>query len=176
MSVHTRLYVSRHLFFRERWCYDMQRKERMRIKEFIAKNNTPKNRVIGVIVIVLIVAVAAWAINPAKQLERMRNNQRRSDATLILDAIYQYPVDTNSGFPVDLPSVPKEICKTGSNCNGLVDLGVLTSGKKYIPLIPSDPKNTSANGTGYQISKSASGRITVSAIHPEGGVVVSVTQ
>ena len=126
-------------------------------------------------VIIIAIGVGLYVINPAKQLEKMRNNQRRSDATLILDAIYQYSSDSGS-FPVELPSAPQEICKTGADCNGLINLGVLTSGTKYIPSLPTDPKNTSTNGTGYQISKSANGRITVSAIHPEGGAVISVTQ
>jgi len=147
----------------------------MEIKKCIIENNTRKNRIIVAIVIVLIVGIAVWAINPAKQLEKMRNNQRRSDATLMLDAIYQYSVD-NNGFSVALPEIPKEICKTGAGCNGLVDLSVLTTGRKYLPSIPSDPKNNSVNGTGYQISKSSSGRITVSAMHPEGGAVISVTR
>jgi len=147
----------------------------MDIRKFIAENMTRTKIVVFVVAVVLIAAAVIFALDPAKQLEKMRNDQRRANASLILDAIYQYSVD-NNGFPVELPSSPKEICKSGSNCDGLVDIGVLTTGKKYLGSIPSDPKSTSPNGTGYQISKNSSGRITVSVIHPEGGTVIAVTR
>lgn len=136
---------------------------------------------IEVLLVVAIIAVLAGiviiAVNPSKQLADSRNSQRSSDVNTIVNATYQYSVDTNS-IPASITTTSTEICATGSaSCTGLVDLSVLTNSGKYLVSIPKDPQCSSTcatNGTGYKISKDANNRITVTA--PAEGKTISVTR
>jgi type IV pilus assembly protein PilA len=127
--------------------------------------------------IAILAGIVIVAINPSKQLGDTRNAQRRSDVTTILNAAYQYSLDNNGVLPASVTATSTEICATGaSSCAGLVDLSVLTLNEKYITAIPTEPQKTNANGVGYQISRSANGRITVTAQFPEQGMTISATR
>lgn len=159
----------------------------------ITKKLTKKNSGFTLIEILLVIAIIAilagiviFAINPSKQLSESKNAQRSSDVTTILNAVYQYSIDNNGSLPASVSELtagtPTEICKTGGTCTGgadpLVDLGVLTTNETYLTAIPVDPDPTvsSTNGAGYEISRSANNRITVSAPGAENGEVISVTR
>lgn len=136
-----------------------------------------------VLLVVAIIAILAGiviiAINPGKNLGDTRNSQRQADVTTILNGVYQYSLDNNGTLPSSITTTATEICATGaSSCTGLVDLSTVTTGEKYLTAIPKDPQcatTCAANGTGYQILKSANGRITVSAPDAEGKTI-SVTR
>ena len=153
----------------------------------IIKKLTKKNSGFTLIEILLVIAIIAilagivtFAINPSKQLSESKNAQRSSDVTTILNAVYQYSIDNNGTLPASVSALtagtPGEICKTGGTCTGLVDLGVLTTNEKYLTAIPTDPIGSSTNGAGYEISRSANNRITVSAPDAENGETISVTR
>lgn len=125
--------------------------------------------------IAILASIVVLAINPNKQLGETRNAPRRADVNTILNAVYQYSVDTGS-LPGSITTMQKEICRTGGACAGLVDLSVLTSNEKYVTSIPVDPTGASANGAGYEIFKTANNRITVVAPDAEQGVTISVTR
>jgi type IV pilus assembly protein PilA len=134
--------------------------------------------VIGIIAI--LAAIVIVAINPTKQLGDARNAQRRSDVNTILNAVYQYSIDNDGDIPTTIPATTAaEIC-TGSGTTAcptpLVDLGVLTVNAKYLVSIPEDPKATTTGGAGYEISKDANNRLTVSAPDAEQGATISVTR
>lgn len=135
-----------------------------------------------VAIISILAGIVLIAINPSKQLGDSRNAQRSNDVTTILDAVYQYSVDSNASIPSGITASPTEICvTTGAPCTtgSLVDLGVLTASAKYLVAIPQDPQCTSvcaANGTGYKIAKDASNRVTVNAPSAEAGKTISVTR
>ena len=139
-----------------------------------------------VLLVVAIIAVLAGivliAINPTKQLGDTRNAQRSNDVTTILDAVYQYSIDTNAGIPASITSTATEICATtGSPCStgGLIDLGVVTANAKYLVGIPQDPRCATVcavNGTGYRIMKDVNNRVTVSAPAAESGKTITVTR
>lgn len=133
---------------------------------------------IEVLLVVAIIAILAGivilAINPNKQLGSSKDAQRRSDVTTILNAVYQYSLDTGS-LPAGITTTQTEVCKTGGTCTGLIDLGVLTLNEKYLVAIPTDPTGSSANGAGYEILKTANNRVTVVAPDAEQGTV-SVTR
>lgn len=133
--------------------------------------------VIGIIAI--LAAIVIVAINPTKQLGDARNAQRRADVNTILNAVYQYSIDNNGDIPDSIDSTTNEIC-TGSGttiCAGdLVDLGMLIEDTKYLVAIPEDPKATTENGSGYEISKDPNNRITVLAPLAEQSAVISVTR
>lgn len=122
----------------------------------------------------ILAGIVIVAINPGKQLADTRNAQRRVDIKTLLDASIQYQIDVGR-FPSSITATPTEICKVGGSCAGLIDLSVLVP--TYISSLPIDPlAASSSNGTGYQISVSAStGRATVSASSPERGAVISAS-
>lgn len=126
--------------------------------------------------IAILAGIVILAINPGKQLGETRNAQRRADVNTIMNATYQYTIDNSGTLPATITTVSTEICKTGGVCTGLIDLGVLTANEKYLTSMPFDPTSGSANGTGYNIMKSANGRITVSSTHAEQAATISVTR
>ena len=131
----------------------------------------------------ILAGIVILAINPSKQLGDTRNAERRADVNTIINAVYQYVIDNGGALPT-IPTgacslaVANQICKlavTGT-CTGGVNLSVLTANEKYIPAIPADPTVSSVNGTGYYISKSVNGRITVCAPSAESSTTISVTR
>jgi type IV pilus assembly protein PilA len=133
-----------------------------------------------VAIISILAAIVIIAINPTKQLGDTRNAQRANDVTTILDAVYQYAIDNNSGIPASITNTPTEVCiTTGVPCTGLADLGVIISSSKYLVAIPTDPQCTTVctvNGSGYTIVKNASNRVTVAAPAAESGKTIAVTR
>ena len=125
----------------------------------------------------ILAGIVILALNPGKQLANTRNAQRRVDVNTILNAVYQYAIDTNGTVPTTITTTATEICKTGGACTGLIDLTALTTNEKYLTAIPKDPNGTcNANGVCYTILKSANGRVTVSAPDAEQGAAISVTR
>ncbi len=131
-----------------------------------------------VALIAILAGIVIMAINPGKQLADTRNAQRRVDVNTILNAVYQYTVDTNGVIPASITVTATEICKTGAtDCTGLIDLSALTTNEKYLTAIPRDPSGTcAAAGVCYEILKTANGRVTVSAPDAENGATIAVTR
>lgn len=137
-----------------------------------------------VLLVVAILAILAGiviiAINPGKNLADSRNSQRQADVTTILNGVYQYALDNSGTVPSSITTTPTEICATGaSSCTGLIDLSVVTTNEKYLVSIPKDPQCATAcaaNGVAYQISKTANGRLTVTAPDAEEGKTISVSR
>jgi prepilin-type N-terminal cleavage/methylation domain-containing protein len=150
------------------------------MKSIILKRKSDKGfTLLEVLLVVAIIAILAGivilAINPTKQLADARNSQRRVDVNTILNAVYQYAVDTNN-IPATITTTATEVCKTGGTCTGLIDLSVLTASEKYVVSMPIAPQCASANGTCYTIIKTANNRVTVTASNAENGATISVTR
>jgi len=126
--------------------------------------------------IAILAGIVILALNPGKQLADTRNSPRRADVNTILNAVYQYSIDNNGSVPASITTTPTAVCATGGTCTGLIDLSVLTTNGKYLVSLPKDPTAGTANSTGYNISKDANGRITVSAPSAEQGATISVTR
>ncbi|HNX10942.1 MAG TPA: type II secretion system protein [bacterium] len=129
-----------------------------------------------VAIIAILAGIVILALNPSKQLADSRNAQRRADVNTILNAVYQYAIDSNGTIPAAITTSSTEICKTSSTCTGLIDLSVLTASEKFLTSIPTDPTGATTNGTGYRISKSANGRVTITAPSAEDSATISVTR
>lgn len=139
-----------------------------------------------VLLVVAIIGVLAGivivTINPSKQLAQAHNAERKVDVNTILSAVYQYYIDTDflpEGIPTsdNCDSPPgNEVCKTDANCGNLVDLSILIKDEEYLSSLPTDAIGESTYGTGYFISRSINGRITVCAPHAEREKNISVTK
>ncbi len=126
--------------------------------------------------IVILAAVVIIAINPTRQIGKTQNAQRAADVNAILNAVYQYAVDNNGTIPAAITTTETAICKTGGTCTGLIDLSVLTASELYLTSMPYDPTGSTVNSTGYNIKKSANGRVTVNAPSAALSVTISVTR
>lgn len=132
-----------------------------------------------VAIIALLAGIVIIAINPSKNLGDTRNSQRSSDVTTILNAVYQYGLDNNGSLPPNgtgtgITTTATEICRTGGTCTSLVDLSSLATNGTYLVALPTDPQcpgQCDANGNGYEISRDANNRITVSAPNAEGKTI-----
>ena len=138
--------------------------------------------VIGIIAI--LAAIVIIAINPARQLAQARNTRRWSNVNTILNSVHQYAVDNRGNLPAGIATATTEMCAstvTTSICSSssLIDLSFLTASELYLTALPNDPgcpTGCNANGIGYRISKSANGRITVTAPNAELSTTISVTR
>ena len=132
--------------------------------------------------IAILAGIVIVAINPNKQLGETRNAQRRADVNTILNAIYQYTLDSNGTLPAAIQQsatcsgATNEVCKTGGTCTNLIDLSALSTNQKYLTSIPFDPSTATANSTKYVVVKSANGRVTVCAPDAEQSATISVTR
>ena len=124
-------------------------------------------------------AVIIATINPNARLATGRNAVRLNDLTVIQAAVERF-VNNAGVWPAGLATEYKAICKGGvasSVClsSGLVDLSELSFNQKYLASIPSDPSNSSALSSGYEIAKTAGGNILVRAPLAELNVSISTT-
>ena len=119
--------------------------------------------VIGILAVLL--AITLIAINPGRQFAQANNTKRASDVNTILNAINQYMADNAGAVPTAITTTDQEINSGGADiCSILVPT--------YIAQLPTDPSLTSIVGcpaspdtyaSGYNVVKTAEGRITVSA-------------
>lgn len=133
--------------------------------------------------IAILAGIVIVAINPGKQLADTRNAHRRSSVRTIMDSVYQYAIDNSGALPSQIPlaassscgDAANEICITGADCTGLVELHEITDNGIYLVVIPEDLSAATENGTGFHIVKEqAMGRITVCAPHAEFDAVIDV--
>lgn len=142
---------------------------------------------LAIAIIGVLAAVVITAINPAKQLGDARNAQRRSDVEAILNAIWQYALDSGGSLPcqtgtgpcidttVRMLGIATAGCDNTSICpdatvgtSACLDLaGALAP--KYIFAIPQDPQ-ANADMTRYVVQEAPGNRVRVTACDLENEV------
>ncbi|PSO44401.1 MAG: hypothetical protein BRC23_01170 [Parcubacteria group bacterium SW_4_49_11] len=120
----------------------------------------------------ILAAIVIVAINPQRQLGKVRDAERQSEVATLKDAIEQYSLDTNGEYPSGIEvNTYKEVCDTEavapSNCpDAYVDLSDVVPDQ--LAAIPRDPQASDTNeDTGYEVSKDENGNIVVKAPNTE---------
>lgn len=124
--------------------------------------------VIGIIAI--LAGVVIVALNPARQFAQARNTQRSANVNALLNAVSQRLADNRGTWPTsaDCAALPTATTTMANNRYDVVRCIV----PDYMSSLPVDPSagtftdNTNYN-TAYEIVRSASGRVTVSAQYAE---------
>lgn len=126
--------------------------------------------------ILAVFGLGVYLYNPKKKLVEMRNSQRRSDVVNILNAVYKY--GQNGGDISFIKSTPVMVCRQeAASCEGLIDLSnIINKDNELLSEIPDDPSLEDPNSSGYQIWKSASGRLNVSAPLAENKAVITLSK
>lgn len=140
--------------------------------------STTRQRIFAGLILLILLGIVIFLLNPSKKLLERRNSQRRNDVVNILNAVYQYGVDNEGKLPESITNIPNMICQgKASSCEGLVDLSeVVDAEKKLLSEIPIDPREKSLSSSGYQISKLSNGRINVIAPLAENNAVISLSK
>lgn len=140
-------------------------------------------------ILAVLLAITLTTLNPNKSFEDLRNTQRASDIEAILDGIYEYESANNGNLPYSVASVTTKPVELGEG-NGFINL-CPSLVPTYLAELPVDPetsygsvtggvspcnKGVTAYATGYTISKTPSGHITITAPHTEDGQTLSVTR
>ena len=146
------------------------------MKKLNSKGFTLLEILLIVAALAILSGIVILATNPGNQLSHAKNDQRKVDINIILNAVYQYSLDHNGLLPTTITSLPTEICKAGGACTDLIDLSILTTNEKYLTSVPVDPIGGSTNGTGYTIVKTIDGRVAVTAPKAEQGATISATR
>lgn len=141
--------------------------------------------VIGILAILL--AITLIAINPARQFGNANNTKRRSDVTQILSAIGQFAAENRGQLPDEILGLTAGTA-TALNATNFPDMCDQLV-PEFIPALPSDPTiaagdveetdcqaTTPTWDTGYQVSRDANNRITVTAPTADNGAIITVTR
>lgn len=144
-----------------------------------------------VMAIIAVLAVVVFvALNPAQRLKDTRDAKRVSDVQSILTAIHASIVDNAGSLPTGLTNgMSQTQIGTGTTgCGGTVGVCTITPTgcvnlatplANYLSTIPVDPTGgttyTSAK-TGYSVSVSAAGLVTVTACGTEGATTISASR
>lgn len=128
--------------------------------------------------IIILFTIITLLINPKTQFQRANDSRRRSDVSLILNAIGAYTAD-NRGIP---PTQITTAVQTITDAGGGSDLCSLLV-PKYTTSLPADPSLTPTDittcsnyNTGYTVVKDSNNRVTVSAPLQETGSSISVSR
>lgn len=140
--------------------------------------------IVIVIAIVAILAVGViFILNPADQLARARNNERRAHLNTLINAIGQNSADHNGIFNCATGPIPTATTTMADNNPGAGEYNIAPCLVPiYLQTLPFDPAsttssyiNTSDYNTGYNIARnSTTGRITLGAPAAEAGEVITV--
>jgi len=139
----------------------------------------------------ILAAIVIVAISPQRQLAKVRNAERDSEVSAIIDAIYQYNID-NGEWPENSTLTNNKgttyAIGNGGGCDASSSsyTGSASGGNElnfsddltptYVSSLPEDPQTEVSGCTGYEMSLTNDDRIKVSAPRAENGETIEVTQ
>lgn len=98
--------------------------------------------------IAVLAGIVIVAINPSKQLASSRNAARQSDASAILNSIYQYSLDNNGTFPTSIDTSLRMLGTSGSGCDvACGPSGSSSSTSQSVPVSIADNSQSTFSGT-----------------------------
>lgn len=122
-------------------------------------------------IIGILATITITALNPARQLAKARDSQRKTDIYSIASAIYQYSSEhtgdlpDTDGNPLTSNFPTSSTCIGSGACFNLAEAGGDDSiVPTYMAAIPQDPKTGTDENTGYSLYKDANGRVVLSAV------------
>jgi type IV pilus assembly protein PilA len=131
----------------------------------------------------ILAAIVLVAINPNRQLAQARDAQRRSDVNTILNAVYQFTIDTNGTLPNNVNTTLRNVISTAdtTTCTAVGGASAVADfvnqiSPNYLASIPRDPSVASNGCSDYLIQSATGNRITVSAPRAEISTPISVTR
>jgi prepilin-type N-terminal cleavage/methylation domain-containing protein len=92
-------------------------------KKRVSKGFTLLEILLVIAAIGILAAIVLVAINPNRQIDQVRNAERRSEVNTLYKALEQYLID-NKNYPAGITTDKKDICINGNTSN-CVNLGVL---------------------------------------------------
>ncbi len=111
----------------------------------------PAFTLLEILLVVAAIAVLAGivivAINPARQLAASRNAARQSDASAILNSIYQYSLDNNGSFPASIDTNLRMLGTSGSGCTVSCGSNASSSTVQIVPINFADTNQATFSGT-----------------------------
>ena len=152
-------------------------------KELSAKKGFTLIELLVVIAIIATLAVVVFvALDPATRFAQARNSRRWSDVNNTMTAIHEYIVDNGGTYPSGITTTEQQLgtCTSGGAtlCTGAAAACTDLSSDlaPYLKTMPLDPRNGTAETTGYSVVEDANGIITISACGAELSETVSISR
>lgn len=136
----------------------------------------------------LLMSISLTAINPSKQLSAAQNVQIQANESAMIDAIYLYEASNGGNEPPSISSVRTTPEPLAVNIPGAINV-CSDLVPNYLVALPIDPLTgnlgggsspcqaaTTAYDTGFTISQSSDGHITIAALGYGSAGTISVTR
>lgn len=138
--------------------------------------------IISLGILTVIAGATLYFLNPARQLAGSRNSRREADLNTIINAIGANAADNRGVFTCSSGALSASSTRMAIGAGNYNIAPCLVPA--YVARLPYDPLESGARfasitdyDTVYAIAKNATtGRVTVSAIYPELGEIISVTR
>ena len=131
--------------------------------------------------IAILVGIVLAALNPARQFANARNSVRSEHLSTILNGITSNMTENAGNFTCAAGAIPASATDMKNGAGGY-DIGACLV-PNFLSAMPYDPSATGAHYTStanydtqYNISKDATGRVTIAAPSAENGATISLTR
>jgi len=122
------------------------------------------------VTLVFVLSIVLIVLLTQNVMGQTRNSRRFGDINTLMYVVYEQAIAEDGFFHENIPTMETEICRFEAvDCTDFVDMSFLTDEGLYLNVIPTDPIDSTLNGSGYTIYKDAFDRIVLQAPHAELG-------